>query len=92
MISKFKKKDKPARRKTIRTKLLRVPIALVILSVFAIIISVTYRTYTGMRQQMRDDSEFLLENIVSRVNDNSSSIESIETLIDSRLEESLAAV
>lgn len=79
------------RRKTIRTKLLVIPIALVVLSIIAIIASVTYETYTSMRLQMREDNEFLLENVVSRLNDNDNSIISIEGLIDGRLLEALEA-
>lgn len=85
------KQEKRFRRKTIRTKLLVVPITLVVLSIIAIILSVTYETYTGMRQQMRDDNEFLLENVVLRMHDNNASIDSIEGLIDSRLTQALKA-
>lgn len=83
---------KEVKKKTIRTKLLIVPITLVVLSIIAIIASVTYETNAGMRKQMREDSEFLLENVVSRLNDNDDSIEFIEDIVDTRILESLETI
>lgn len=82
---------KQAKKKTIRTKLLIIPISLIVLSIIAIILSVTYETYNGLRGQMREDNQFLLENVVSRLNDNTQSIEAMENMVDSRLQEALDA-
>lgn len=89
MEKELKKED---RRRTIRTKLLIVTITLVVLSIIAIIASVTYETYSGMRLQMREDSEFLLENVASRLSDNNDSIEFIEGIVDTTILEPLEAI
>lgn len=94
MKKKMRKNSPQTRRekkKTIRTRLLVLPVIVVIISIIGIILSVSFETYNGMRAQMRKDNEFLLENIVSRLNDNNLSVESIENLVDSRLYDSLSA-
>lgn len=87
-----KRKEKDTQRKTIRTKLLTIPMILILISVIAILASVSYETYSGMRTQMREDNEFLMVNVVSRLNDNDESIQAIEGLVESNLVESLEAV
>lgn len=86
------KKEKSTRKKSIRTKMLIIPITLVVLSTISLIFSVIYQTRTGMREQMRTDNEFLLENVVFRLNDNTESIESIEGIVEDRLLASLNAL
>lgn len=83
---------KQNRKRSIRTKLMIVPITLVILSIIGIIISVAFKTDSSMKAQMKEETEFLLSNVVARVNDNSNSIKSIESMLESTLKTGLESV
>lgn len=77
------KEKKESRKRSIRTKLTVVPIALVIISVIAMIISVSIRTNANIKEQMKKDTEFLLENVVNRLeNDGRSDEFSYQTIIE----------
>lgn len=77
------KEKKEFRKRSIRTKLTVVPIALVIISVIAMIISVSIRTNANIKEQMKKDTEFLLENVVNRLeNDVRSDEFSYQTIIE----------
>lgn len=56
--------------KSIRTKILIIPVILVIVSIIGIIISVSIRTDRTMKEQKKQETEFLLEVVVERLNDN----------------------
>lgn len=86
------KEIKKSKKKSIRTKMMILPISLVILSTLSLIISVSYQTNRSMHEQMEEHSTFLLENVVSRLNDNERSIESIEGIVDNELMESLEVI
>lgn len=90
-IEKLKERNKE-RKKSIRSKLMIIPITLIVLSIIGIILSVSYETYTSMRTEKRRDSEFLLENVVLRLNDNEHSIEFIEDIVETRIISSLEAL
>lgn len=77
------------RQKSIRTKLMVIPIILIVLSTIAIIISVTIRTDSSMKAQMQEETEYLLANVAERLNDNNASIESIENIVESSLLDAL---
>ncbi len=59
-----------------------IPIFLVIISVISMVISVSLGTGKSMRAEMREETEFLLENVVARLNDNSESIEAMESIAE----------
>lgn len=73
------------RKKSIRTRLLTIPVALVIISIIGIVISVGIRTDSSMKTQMREETEFLLTNVVERLADNSNSIETINNSIENEI-------
>lgn len=66
----MKNENKNKRRtKSIRTKLLIMPVLLVIIAIIGIIISVSIRTNNSMRGEMIEETEFLLKNVAARLND-----------------------
>lgn len=79
-------------KKSIRTPLMIVPIALVVLSIVGIIIGVAYKTNSSMRNLMREDTEFLLLNVSARLDDNNNSMLTIEGIVDDTLLTALETV
>ncbi len=79
-------------KKSIRTPLMIVPIALVVLSIVGIIIGVAYKTNSSMRNLMREDTEFLLLNVSARLDDNNNSMLNIEGIVDDTLLTALETV
>lgn len=66
----MKNENKNKRRtKSIRTKLLIMPVLLVIIAIIGIIISVSIQTNNSMRGEMIETTEFLLKNVAARLND-----------------------
>ena len=66
----MKNENKNKRRtKSIRTKLLIMPVLLVIIAIIGIIISVSIRTKNSMRGEMIGATESLLKNVAARLND-----------------------
>lgn len=90
-IEKLRERNKE-HKKSIRSKLMIIPITLIVLSIIGIIFSVSYETYTSMRTEKRRDSEFLLDNVVLRLNDNNLSIEYIEEIAETRITSALEAL
>lgn len=62
-------KNKKWQTKYLRTKLLIMPVLLVIIAIIGIIISVSIRTNNSMRGEMIEETEFLLKNVAARLND-----------------------
>lgn len=56
--------------KSIRTKLMVLPVVLIIVSIIGIVISVSIRTDASMKKQMQANTEFILANVVARLGDN----------------------
>ena len=66
----MKNENKNKRRiKSIRTKLLIMPVLLVIIAIIGIIISVSIQTKNSMRGEMIRTTESLLKNVAARLND-----------------------
>lgn len=57
------------KNKSIRTKLLIIPVILVVLSIISIIFSVSYKADKNMRIEMEEQSIYLLGNVAARLND-----------------------
>lgn len=78
----FKKKDKgkniEGTEKTLMTSLFRIPVVLVVVSITALGFSVAVRTDRSMRSSLEYDSETLIYNIASRLEDNATSLSSLE--------------
>lgn len=79
-------KNKKWQTKYLRTKLLIMPVLLVVASIIGIIVSVSIQTSNSMRAEMIEETEFLLENVVARLND-----EEVEQERYQRIMEELAA-
>ena len=79
-------KNKKWQTKYLRTKLLIMPVLLVIASIIGIIVSVSILTSNSMRAEMIEETEFLLENVAARLND-----EEVEQERYQRIMEELAA-
>lgn len=78
-------------KKTIRTKILTLPVILIIISIIGIIISVSFRTDSSMKALMQEETEFLLANVVERLKDNENSLKAIEETIESKIGKALNA-
>lgn len=86
------KKSLTSKRKSIQTQLMIVPIVLVILSIVGIIVGVSWKTNSSMKEQMREETEFLLSNVVARLDDNSNSMQATEGIVDYTLLTALETV
>lgn len=76
------KQKKQGRKKSIRTKLMIIPIVLVIVSIVGIVISVGIRTDSIMKTQKKQETEFLLEVVVARLSDNTNFNDGVENAED----------
>lgn len=81
----MEKQNKKSGRKSIRTKLLYLPVILVIVSIIGIIVSVSFKTDSSMKRLMQDETEFLLANVVERFKDNNDSIDSMDRMVDNSI-------
>lgn len=79
-------------RKSIRTKILIIPVILVIVSILGIIFSVSIRTDSSMKALMQEETEFLLTNVVERLKDNKDSIEALEDITEKMVRDNLETV
>lgn len=64
--------------KTLMTNLFRIPVALVIVAMIILGVSVALRTGNSLRSSLENDSETLIYNIASRLEDNAISLETLE--------------
>lgn len=79
----MKNENKNKRRtKSIRTKILIIPVILVIASILGIILSVVIRTDATMKAQKEQDTEYLLHVVVDRLRDNTNFNDGIENAED----------
>lgn len=85
-------KEKRTSQKTVRTKLFVIPVVLVILSIVGMVFSVSSATNSSMREEKVKETEFLLANVVERLDDNEDSMASLEAMVDMTLDNSLGAV
>ncbi len=99
MIKKFKSKlnkkdykEKKGNKKSIKIKLIIIPIVLITLSIIGIMISVSMETESNIKAQMEHDTELLLKNVEERLKDNEKSIEELDNLTESMILRSLNSV
>ena len=79
----MKNENKNKRRtKSIRTKLLIMPVLLVIIAIIGIIISVSIRTNNSMRGEMIESTEVLLGSVADRLNDGEIDQERYQRIIE----------
>lgn len=82
----MKNENKNKRRtKSIRTKILIIPVILVIASILGIILSVVISTDATMKAQKEQDTEYLLQVVVDRLRDNTNFNDGIENAEDASM-------
>lgn len=82
----MKNENKNKRRtKSIRTKILIIPVVLVIASILGIILSVVIRTDATMKAQKEQDTEYLLQVVVDRLRNNTNFNDGIENAEDASM-------
>lgn len=85
MTQKTRASSPTQKRKSIQTKLLIIPLLVVILSVGTIGAISSYMTKKSLIHQMKDDGQFLLEQMVSRMENNTNSLKAINDSIENNI-------
>jgi len=80
--SRNNQKSKPSKRGTIRTKLLMMPIALIMAGVIVIGLLSSYYTKESLFDQMRKNGIFISEQFVKRVSDNQQSLNNANVMLE----------
>ena len=78
-------KNKKWQTKYLRTKLLIIPVLLVIISIIGMVISVGFMTDSIMKTQKKEETEFLLATVVDRLSDKTNFNDGIENAVDSAM-------
>lgn len=78
-------KNKKWQTKYLRTKLLIMPVLLVIISIIGMVISVGFMTDSIMKTQKKEETEFLLATVVDRLSDKTNFNDGIENAVDSAM-------
>ena len=90
--TKVKQTSKILRKTSIKIKLTIIPIILIIISVAAMSVLSSITTKNSLLSEMRKNGQFILEQFVQRLNDNSKSLETINQMIEHEIIETVNTI